>query len=110
MKELYISSHPYAIHLQDVLDAQTVYIQHMTATELRKALEAIEFIDCTITDCLLILLDKAGLLYHTDPNGNLCVYTEHGELLELTPEFIFVENENIDDEDDDNAIYSFEWM
>ena len=110
MKELYISSHPCAIHLQDVLNAQTVYIQHMTASELRKSLEAIEFIDCTITDCLLIILDKAGLLYHTEPNGNLCVYTEFGELLELTPEFIFVENENLDDEDDDNAIYSFEWM
>lgn len=110
MKELFISSHPCAIHLQDVLNAQTVYIQHMTASELRKSLEAIEFIDCTITDCLLILLDKAGLIYHTEPNGNLCVYTEHGELLELTPDFIFVENENLDDEDDDNAIYSFEWM
>ena len=105
MKELYLSSVPSAVTLDNVLKAETVYIQHMTATELREALEAIKFIDCTITDCLLIILDKAGLIYHTEPNGNLCVYTEHGELLELTPEFIFVNDENID-----NAIYSFEWM
>ena len=105
MKELFISSIPCSITLNDVLSADSVYFQHMTASELKACLEAIDFIDCTITDCLLILLDKAGLLYHTDPNSNLCVYTEYGELLELTPEFIFV-----NDEDDDNAIYSFEWM
>ena len=109
MKELYLSSIPSAVTLDNVLKAETVYIQHMTANELREALEAIEFIDCTITDCLLIILDKAGLIYHTEPNGNLCVYTEYGELLELTQDFIFVEDSN-NSEDDDDAIYSFEYM
>lgn len=101
MKELYISSVPCSIKLADVLTSESVYIQHMTANELREALEAIEFIDCTITDCLLTLLDKAGLEYHTEPSGNLCVYTEFGELLELSPEFIFPEDDiDYDSEED----------
>ena len=101
MQELYISSVPCSIKLEDVLNTQSVYIQHMTANELRKALEAIEFVDCTITDCLLIILDKAGLVYHTEPSGNLCVYTEFGELLELSSAFIFVEDDTDFDSEED---------
>ena len=108
MKELYISSVPCSIKLADVLSAETVYFQHMTANELKACLEAIEFVDCTITDCLLTLLDKASLSYHTEPNGNSCVYTEYGELLELTQDFIFVEDSN--DSEDDNDMYLCDWM
>lgn len=111
MSELFISPIPCSLTLQDVLDASSVYFQATTASELRACLETIQFVDCTITDCLLTLLDKASLSYNTEPSGNLCVYTQHGELLELTQEFIFVEYEPspVDPEDDDPFKY-FEWM
>lgn len=111
MSDLFISSVPCSISLEDVANASTVYFQSTTALELKLCLEAIQFVDCTITDCLLNLLDKASLSYNTEPNGNLCVYTQHGELLELTQEFVFVEHESsIVDPEDDCPFKYFEWM
>lgn len=113
MNELFISSVGTTISLASVQEAETVVFCGMLGSEIQQAIEAIKFDGCVLADVLLIMLDKAGMMYRTEPDQSLVITTEFGENIILSSDFIFKDCDvsNTDQHPDDEDIFShFSYM